>query len=37
MSLLDTLSWEERMLAAYLMIERAAKLPQGDPKARELL
>ena len=37
MSLLDAMSWEEKMLAAHLMMERAAKLPQGDPKARELL
>ena len=37
MSLLDAMSWEENMLAAHLMMERAAKLPAGDPKARELL
>ena len=37
MSLLDAMSWEEKMLAAHLMMERAAKLPKGDPKARQLL
>ncbi|MGE8943980.1 hypothetical protein ACO2I3_18915 [Leptospira interrogans] len=37
MSMLDTVSWEEKMLAAHPMMERAATLPEGDPKARELL
>ncbi len=37
MSVLDTMSWEGKMLAAHLMMERAAKLPEGDLKARELL